>query len=73
MEQTAMGYLDDAYSEAEFGKGLMHHDVVSRYQKKLERELGHAVAYADAEYVAYGWFGTDEERTEKLRQKYSPE
>jgi hypothetical protein len=69
--EADMEYLDRVYPQAEFEKDMMHLDVVAHYQKHLEQTLGHAVEYDEAEYVAYGWGETKEQRIEWLRQKYA--
>jgi hypothetical protein len=63
--------LDEIYPEHEFHRDLAHHDVVSHYQRELQAKLGHPVTYCEAEHVAYSLWGTTEELTEKLRQKYA--
>lgn len=62
---------DNPYTQEEYERDLAHSDVVSYYQRKLTKQLGHQVTLSEAEDVAYALDGTIESRTEELRQKYA--
>jgi hypothetical protein len=62
---------DNPYTQEEYEKDLAHSDVVSYYQRKLTKQLGHQVTLSEAEDVAYALDGTIESKTELLRQKYA--
>lgn len=49
---------DNPYTQEEYEKDLAHSDVVSYYQRKLTKQLGHQVTLSEAEYVAYALDGT---------------
>jgi hypothetical protein len=63
----------EIYAQREYEKDLAHSDVLICYQTMLTEKLGYLVTLGDAEDVAYGWGGTRESRTERIRRKYTLE